>query len=143
MLALIRIALRVRARPCALVAHASQVRSVAKPVTPKGNKYKSVVVLFLSGGADSFNVVVPHSGCKKPPTADDDPTLAPRVIKVRPHAFNTRVVFLLPSFFFWCVWEAVGVCQCGHSERIWTCPSTPVGTNTDGRALLDVRTCDG
>ena len=42
-----------------------------KQVT-KGRKYKAVVVVFLAGGADSFNVVVPHGGdkaksnCKRP-----------------------------------------------------------------------------
>ena len=28
-----------------------------------GRRYKAVVVVFLEGGADSFNMVVPHSGC--------------------------------------------------------------------------------
>jgi len=43
----------------------------------KGRKYKAVVVVFLEGGADSFNVVVPHGGdgatsdCKRPVKESD------------------------------------------------------------------------
>ena len=57
------------------------VRPVATGAKPTGRQYKAVVVLFLEGGADSFNIVIPHSGCKKPPAAEDDPTLAPRMLK--------------------------------------------------------------
>lgn len=32
--------------------------------TGPGTGYKAIVYLFLSGGADSFNVLVPHSNCK-------------------------------------------------------------------------------
>ena len=27
--------------------------------------YKTVVVVFLEGGADSFNMVIPHSNCRR------------------------------------------------------------------------------
>ena len=66
------------------------VRPVAKEQPSQGRKKKSVVVLFLEGGADSFNIVVPYPcpkdqngqttscPCEKPPSAEDDPTLAPR-----------------------------------------------------------------
>lgn len=33
--------------------------------TPHGRKYKAVVVVFLEGGMDSFNMLVPYSGCTK------------------------------------------------------------------------------
>ena len=59
-----------------------QARSVQRaqpaPQVAYGRKYKAVVVLFLQGGADSFNIVVPHSGCKRPTTAEDDASLKPR-----------------------------------------------------------------
>ena len=32
----------------------------------RGRKYKAVVVVFLEGGMDSFNMLVPYSGCTKP-----------------------------------------------------------------------------
>ena len=35
----------------------------AKRPQPTGKPYKAVVTLYLSGGADSFNMLVPHSGC--------------------------------------------------------------------------------
>lgn len=47
-------------------------RAPQPPQVSKGRKYKAVVVVFLAGGADSFNVVVPHGGdaatsdCKRP-----------------------------------------------------------------------------
>ena len=33
------------------------------PPTPAAHPYKAVVVLYLAGGADTFNFIVPHSGC--------------------------------------------------------------------------------
>ena len=51
-------------------------RPTLKPT--QNRKYKAIVVLFLSGGADSYSMLVPNKGCKKPPSAEDDPTLAPR-----------------------------------------------------------------
>jgi cullin-associated NEDD8-dissociated protein 1 len=33
------------------------------PTASQGRPYKAVVVLFLSGGLDSWNLLVPHSGC--------------------------------------------------------------------------------
>lgn len=53
-------------------------RPAAKKLQSQGRKFKAVVVVFLEGGADSFNIVVPHSGCKRPRSAENDPTLAPR-----------------------------------------------------------------
>ena len=50
--------------------HATNLNKLSKTLrasvtqTPSGNrKYKAVVVIFLGGGADSFNMVVPHSNC--------------------------------------------------------------------------------
>ena len=31
---------------------------------PGGRAYKALVVLFLNGGVDSWNMLVPHSGCQ-------------------------------------------------------------------------------
>lgn len=33
------------------------------PATSLGRPYKAIVVLFLNGGVDSWNLLVPHSGC--------------------------------------------------------------------------------
>ena len=41
-----------------------------------GRKYKAVVVVFLEGGADSYSVVVPHSGCTKPASSLDGTRVA-------------------------------------------------------------------
>merc|ERR1712167_528644 len=38
-------------------------RSLVEQPQPSGSKYKAVVVLFLAGAADSFNMLVPHSKC--------------------------------------------------------------------------------
>lgn len=38
-------------------------RPVVKTTPSKGRKYKAVVVVMLHGGIDSFNLLVPHSGC--------------------------------------------------------------------------------
>ena len=32
--------------------------------SPGGRRYKSIVVVFMLGGADSYNMLVPHSGCR-------------------------------------------------------------------------------
>ena len=32
---------------------------------PPSNSYKAIVYLFLDGGMDSFNLIVPHSGCSR------------------------------------------------------------------------------
>jgi uncharacterized protein (DUF1501 family) len=38
----------------------------ALPEIPTQNRpYKAIVVLFLEGGADSFNMLIPHSGCAR------------------------------------------------------------------------------
>jgi hypothetical protein len=50
----------------------AEVRAPPPQQASQGRAYKAVVVLFLEGGADSFNMVVPHGGdgtssdCKKP-----------------------------------------------------------------------------
>eukprot|EP00945_MAST-04E_sp_MAST-4E-sp1_P002536 g2536.t1 len=38
-------------------------RSVPQPTVSQGRQYKAIVVLFLAGAADSFNMIVPHSEC--------------------------------------------------------------------------------
>ena len=43
-----------------------QIRDQPKPTKSLGRPYKAVVVVFLEGGADSYNFVIPHSGCSKP-----------------------------------------------------------------------------
>ena len=35
-----------------------------KPDPNDGQNYKSVVFLYLNGGLDGFNMLIPHSGCK-------------------------------------------------------------------------------
>jgi cullin-associated NEDD8-dissociated protein 1 len=32
-------------------------------IAPQGRPYRAVVVLFMDGGADSWNILMPHSGC--------------------------------------------------------------------------------
>jgi len=39
------------------------LRPAPRVVPSRGRPYKAIVVLFQSGGADSWNLVVPHSGC--------------------------------------------------------------------------------
>jgi cullin-associated NEDD8-dissociated protein 1 len=39
-------------------------RVPAAQVTSQGRPYKAVVVVFLNGGCDSFNLLVPYSGCE-------------------------------------------------------------------------------
>ena len=41
-------------------------RGVAAEISNQtdGRTYKAIVVVFLAGGLDSFNLIVPHSGCK-------------------------------------------------------------------------------
>ena len=56
----------------------AKTRPAPKKLQSQDRPFKAVVVVFLEGGADSFNIVVPHSDCKKPRSAEDDPTLAPR-----------------------------------------------------------------
>ena len=42
------------------------------PDVPSQNRpYKAVVVVFLEGGADSYNMLVPHSNCKKQTEGED------------------------------------------------------------------------
>ena len=67
----------------------SSVRAGAVVAPSRGRKYKATVVVFLEGGADSFNMVVPHSGCKRPPSAEDDPTLAPRKLQAGQSCLTT------------------------------------------------------
>ena len=38
-------------------------RPMSTPQVSRGREYKALVVLFLKGGADSFNLLVPHSEC--------------------------------------------------------------------------------
>jgi len=42
---------------------ASQQRPVTQPTPSQGREYKALVVLFMNGGADTYNVLVPKSGC--------------------------------------------------------------------------------
>ena len=39
------------------------LRPAPTTITGSGRRYKAIVVVFEAGGADSFNMVVPHSGC--------------------------------------------------------------------------------
>ena len=39
-------------------------RQEPEPQVSRNRQYKAVVVIFLKGGADSFNLLVPHSKCK-------------------------------------------------------------------------------
>ena len=57
---------------------APKERALPPAQVSSGRRYKAVVVVFLEGGADSFNMVVPHSGCKRPTTTADDPSFQPR-----------------------------------------------------------------
>ena len=41
----------------------SSPRDELQPPQPASNRYKSVVFVFLEGGMDSFNMLMPHSGC--------------------------------------------------------------------------------
>ena len=41
-------------------------RAVRPPTSSQGRPYKALVYLFLNGGADSWNLLVPHSGCVRP-----------------------------------------------------------------------------
>jgi len=41
-------------------------RPVGPPEASHDRKFKAVVVVFMAGGADSFNLLVPHSRCKGP-----------------------------------------------------------------------------
>ena len=40
-----------------------EARQEAAKVTSMGRPYKAIVVLFLNGGADTYNLIVPHSNC--------------------------------------------------------------------------------
>ncbi|MBM64202.1 MAG: hypothetical protein CL484_14730, partial [Acidobacteria bacterium] len=44
-------------------APAAAPRAPAASIETQGRAYKAIVVLFLSGGADTWNLVVPHSDC--------------------------------------------------------------------------------
>lgn len=46
-----------------LVQDSSLLRSDAGVPEESSNRYKSIIILNLSGGADSFNILVPHSEC--------------------------------------------------------------------------------
>jgi hypothetical protein len=54
-----------------------KVREPPPAQVSEGRSYKAVVVVFLGGGADSYNIVVPHGGdgastdCKKPRSSTD------------------------------------------------------------------------
>lgn len=45
---------------------AGSTRPAPSGVGASGRPYKAVVVLFLNGGIDSYNVIVPHSQCSGP-----------------------------------------------------------------------------
>lgn len=47
-------------------------RPVARPQQSLGRRYKALVVLFLAGAADTFNLIVPHSGCAQGSSAYAD-----------------------------------------------------------------------
>jgi hypothetical protein len=38
-------------------------RSVMPEIPTQNRPYKAIIVVFLEGGADSFNMLIPHSGC--------------------------------------------------------------------------------
>ena len=63
------------------------VREVEAEVPSLGRKYKAIVVLYLAGGADSFNMLAPHSGCVKTPAGD---TLDAEYMKIRGAAALTK-----------------------------------------------------
>ena len=46
-----------------IVASQPTTRTVAATIQSQNRPYRAVVVVFLNGGCDSFNVLVPHSGC--------------------------------------------------------------------------------
>ena len=46
-----------------LVNSTASLRPEASPPVPSSKGYKAIVFLNLSGGADTFNMFVPHSGC--------------------------------------------------------------------------------
>ena len=50
-------------------------QSQAKPRSASVS-YKALVVLYMAGGADSFNLLVPHSGC-------DEINIANQYVKTR------------------------------------------------------------
>ena len=61
-------------------------RGVTPPQVSAGEEFKGVVVVFLAGGADSFSMLMPHSGCtqpKDPATSDDDGGGGRRMIRGR------------------------------------------------------------
>jgi uncharacterized protein (DUF1501 family) len=41
----------------------TSTRVARRPIESQNRTYKATVVVFLHGGCDSFNVLVPHSGC--------------------------------------------------------------------------------
>jgi hypothetical protein len=43
--------------------HNGIIRSPPKEVLSLGRPYKAVIVIFMNGGADSYNFLVPHSEC--------------------------------------------------------------------------------
>ena len=42
------------------------LRTFRPPTPSQGRPYKALVYVFLNGGADSWNLLVPHSGCVRP-----------------------------------------------------------------------------
>ena len=46
-----------------MVQFSGEKRPVPEPSAPTTRPYKHVTYLFLNGGVDSFNMLVPHSGC--------------------------------------------------------------------------------
>jgi len=49
----------------------AQLRQQGVPPASKGRRLKALVVLFMKGGADTFNLLVPHSNCQRNGAAAD------------------------------------------------------------------------
>ena len=47
-------------------ARSTIVRNAPPSVQTQNRPYKAIVVVFMSGGVDSWNMLMPHSGCKNP-----------------------------------------------------------------------------
>ena len=50
----------------AVNARSTIVRNAPPSVQTQNRPYKAIVVVFMSGGVDSWNMLMPHSGCKNP-----------------------------------------------------------------------------
>jgi len=57
-------------------------RAVIAPTPSNGRPYKAVVYIMLNGGADTWNLLVPHSGCSTP-ALDPDLTFYEQYSEIR------------------------------------------------------------